>query len=978
MSIKTSQVVLFFANDEQESVKDFAKMRERGSANSSFSAWYETYRENCFLFSSNGLGNLLSFTTSFNMKESKSQGMYTFQILDPTNKFEYDFFTHFYKGRSTVEAMDEMTSRIGHVDFDPARVNIKGGGDIAEFNPASSRPTQVETWLSNVREAANSFSSQPFTTPLYVSYGIGDDIKTWSPLVRVNLRNIDYSLSEGGVRVLTLSFVPNVGLGLLTDSDSKEHEYFKNNERTRPEAKVPFVVKDRDDLQYKNITNNALVLIANLLSIETKSTLIPILPSLKEALDGKFKVDLASAIKQQLDAGSVVFPNLQKKGERRSNAEVANEIASLIISGESFKIEGVVRSDAEQGSDLITSTKLSEKEKPKYLELRKDLIPITKEDTLNVLGATLKDKAWDLAEDAGEAVADTGLGGFVPKIIFTAREWAKEGLWKATEMFSSKAGVAGARALIDVTSREKTFFEVYQSKQNKLKKENIKKTSLVSLTINTDQELRLILLAAKMFCNRLGINLTRFKDSKPQSVGQGADGKDTDTPDKERAVGTWYLHKRLGKDESSLDLLRHVLKRLDKTEDVDYELFCLSEVKFVDAFKKILIESLDQGGEANLARAVALIQGQDNVTVVMDSTIKKYLSAYSDEGVKDLKVGEFSLIQAHRESLATEPRLLEGEGGFNHLFHNLTPDQLELSQTSDGITSDLSLLTSDEDLAGIGAKNIQEQLEEKFYPTFRYGFKDSNVLGFSFEMAQWFAWLLQIIPSSFMQGLISLKAKENEIIQDVLAKVTKIKTGEDLTKKIDNELNDWYTENIQQRQSDEELSNNISNLVSIGALNDALSTQTNTGFSFSESYSDSSTTRSIIPTREQFVASAKRVLKSILEAPAYAETMLIDEDTESSIFKKVASMRDSLSSKFFRGVITTLPIFNLCSPQNVTGFNKALLYFMEPEIFGNRLDVPKSTWLSGLYTILGYSVEISGSNVNTSFLIQKDIYNANV
>ena len=127
-------------------------------------------------------------------------------------------------------------------------------------------------------------------------------------------------------------------------------------------------------------------------------------------------------------------------------------------------------------------------------------------------------------------------------------------------------------------------------------------------------------------------------------------------------------------------------------------------------------------------------------------------------------------------------------------------------------------------------------------------------------------------------------------------------------------------------------------------------------------------------TLPQFKKVIKAFLRMTNQSPAFGRVLVVDPALQDQSLKKILLMRQKLTSRTFTGTLTTIPLLSIISPAKTIS-SRALLYFVEPELIQSPIEknlIPRSTWLSGEYYIVGYNVEIDRRQAITSFDIIKN------
>ena len=435
-----------------------------------------------------------------------------------------------------------------------------------------------------------------------------------------------------------------------------------------------------------------------------------------------------------------------------------------------------------------------------------------------------------------------------------------------------------------------------------------------TVTLDTIEIYRIFIGACERFYGELGLHFTTQWDDKNSTSQVGTTGVDP----KVRGIGTAAppiklvemamrnTHMVYLKVNSASELkgkLANFLSSIDKETEFSPSFLNLSEVSLI---REIIETGLVEPGteDVSIISSFKVIQSLVNGTPLDENTIKK---------MEDRKI--YGKIKtAYANFLNKEPKL-DTTSPYSELFKN--PEEESLALGDDNflkLYGDIKFSTNEE---------LNEHLKENNIPVFNYGFKNSNVLNFKFDLKPWYGYLLSILPQISMNGSKIPSVMDTDLGKTVLKFWLSEGAAADLTESI----GEYYDTQFHPE-----------------------------GFGFTTSG------------REDFIKAAKSGFGSLIKDKNVVDYLLLNTEGQEGIMNQLLLIRDSMSEKTFTAKITTLPLFSMMSVSKILG-KTALLYFMQPEIitsvgFKNRV---RSTWLSGRYMMVGFDLKIEGGAVTTSF-----------
>jgi len=340
-----------------------------------------------------------------------------------------------------------------------------------------------------------------------------------------------------------------------------------------------------------------------------------------------------------------------------------------------------------------------------------------------------------------------------------------------------------------------------------------------------------------------------------------------------------------------------------------------------------------------------------------------------------------------------------------------------LSAKSRMLGSERLLVTDDQRGKITSTAQLEKHLRENKIPLFVYGFKNSNVLDFKFDLKMWYAQFLRLIPQSLRNSMLSTALIDPNNPKGLLPLALALdliksdKSGEALEKYLDAMWDDAEEELVAAKGGSTRSTRqnpfnpNINATQPFGGTTTGSTATQNatlllntadfaTGSNkqneraqeeyFSQTWTDEKTVNalraSVLPPRDEFKARIKKLLLLILNEEAYSPRINVQSSEDSKMLGVLNSVQDRLQSQGgFRGTITTLPLFQIMSPTMIG--RSSILYMVESQVYSNAKlnnSIPYKTWLSGEYWILGYEGIIEKGKVTSSFDIVKKPYLRNV
>ena len=1034
--IDTPQVILGL--DSGGVFQDFESRRRQGD--SYLSDWYAGASKKGNIWLSTIENNdVISFSHKFNSDSPNDQSLFVFEILDPTNTFESRFFNMFYEGHKSYEEVME--------DY---ALDIFSDKDV---------DTQV-------KNTGNKLAGLPFSTPLYVTFGMGNNLAGWSPAMKATLVTLEYGLTDEGLKKLILRFVPNPGASRLNNSKGIE-EYLKSTDKTKISWSEPVIAVDpisRDgEAAFKFESNE----------FPRHHPSPPLVPTIEDLLQPDVQttgldVPVGTGTVLKPNAGTVYFRNpVDITFSLFKNVMRATTKSSVIFLLDQLKKplrarwNSLVISSARQHMQSLQSIKAVGKINPGHEKeliekhLKDVLIPNIQHgevsDAATATGVEVADigqeewqekvnkeksqRAMHRTDKGVEAGSRKGLTGgttyndFMSNLRKTPRQdddmnfwagvfgWAKDvpthtqkkftDFWNATKLnpnwernelsraqFSGELqfwyenyylqSPEGQNLIHQRTMSTPAKFDVHWQDPNKmyqqfLKDKNSEKWKKGPLRFRegfegpeTREEMNarhkkekeswpthirledkdifsIFLTAFENFFDTLGLNTGYYRGDALTTkggipVGDLTLGALTEASDPRKLQEDQMKKPRFVeiKVETAQELkqkLKDMINGLDVGPTARLMVHSLSELSLL----KILAETV--GDDTIIPRGEDEDGSLKTKEILFVTTTRVMASLVNDTGLDteiETLMGPLytSIKNGYKIFNDGEPSIHSNEDiPFSQLFDN--PDMEELRLDTDNI---LTLFSNDKKLKFDDTSKLNKYLLDHNIPVFNYGFKNSNILNFNFDLKIWYAHLLNILPKVAMMGAKIPSVKDVDANKSLLKFWKGEKAGEAFTKSV----GDFYDKYISDPNSEE-----------FKEIKGAWAKSLILPFSYFD--------------RERYINAMTKVFKASMANLNNPDYLLINPENQDTSMELLLSIRRQMASKLFTAKITTLPFFSFISLGKVLG-KTALLYFIEPEVIasvGSKDKRARSTWLSGSYLIVGYDVTMSNSRLTTSFNLMK-------
>ena len=444
--------------------------------------------------------------------------------------------------------------------------------------------------------------------------------------------------------------------------------------------------------------------------------------------------------------------------------------------------------------------------------------------------------------------------------------------------------------------------------------------------------------------------------------------------------------KKDGVKETS-NALQKLIKDLNIEEKDELMILGFSELSLIDRFRKnsdiLSILSKDiWGGTVPQDRFTALD------TVILVSSVRIISSLVNATPIKALyrRNHQYRLLtrlfEGFKKDEPITPRPSDKDGwSFSPLASNPDVGSTQLPSQYPGEPNYLSVFGNIQSLHAATGKEgpfseeeFRSILSEYRIPVFNYGLKNSNVRSCDFDLAPWYGYFLDVIPTTILTGLISASLKNEPAVQKIQQFYNDL--SGDPAQSVDLAIDTFWKENIEE---------SIDELKYTGFI-DPKTKKVNPAFpkALHKVSGDIASVLSVQTLAQLSLAGAealpdftevvKDYLRVTLGAPSIASKLVLNPEMQSEALEKILLMRQKLGSRTFSGTLSTLPIFSIMSPAKTIS-SRALLYFVEPEFTLSPVENNskyRSTWLSGEYYIVGYEVEITKDDIISRFNVIKN------
>lgn len=789
----------------------------------------------------------------------------------------------------------------------------------------------------------------PMTTDMWITVGMGDDLATYAPPQLVRIINIEYSLDKDNVRKFILFLGPIAGLGTM-DADAALVENIQGTTNTLiAPAPVPIFgssegVGSLGGVEVAHPATIIMKIIEDALGLISESTTYAMIQNVEDGIRKKFNTFVEMNANQILSTQkNLARIGLDKKTlggfskDKGGNWVKDPEAIKKYLEAAEFLFQAIGgRGRAAQGGTSPNQIVAG--------------IPIQKDDTFL---PPFQHLAQGSQPATGVAAAINWAFGSVANPIFPTKPPVSAGAPLQTkaayqQAFQSKAVLGGAG------------FPVHPNQGLGIRAEFSGKSSEIKAIKLTNAQQKCIIMAiySEFFRTLPGLAFeTNFK------VGQESEEKVTtlifDT------VATEYL-----KYNKNTDFLKDVYSDIACT----VSFVAKSRIETKNRIKELISACNTEDEPAYIVTFPDLdARKRTNPKprlVVTTPTIWNHLLndsiwAYLSELPNTIdKTGIYNFANAWYNMKRAEAQI-RGVYPLNNPYNPLRLDALLLNRQGDlkGKATVRALETfSIADKSINTFEKYKKHIKNKKIPIFTYGLANSNIIDFSFDLKLWFAHLLNVVPQSLQNNLLSkaVGADKGDVAgvaraMDLWAQLSNSAAGSaarrDAKDKLDAEIDKWYKKLDKSSSEDAKNDSFFVNLFNLFSIADVPAPGPG---SFKESVY-------LLLARIFKAQAAFSGIKSI--SPDHADSYWVDN---------ILKLDDSISQNSFVGTITTLPVFDLASPTKIG--TDAIIYFVEPQVLGpEKLNnvKPYQTWLSGEYWIMGYEVLLDKDKAYTKFHVTK-------
>jgi len=1029
--IDTPQVILGL--DKGGTFQDFEERRRKGDSH--LSDWYaDATKKGSIWLSTIENNDIISFSHKFNSDSPEDQALFVFEILDPTNTFESRFFNTFYEG---AESYSEVMENYA-LDIVEAAAAEPGGFYKEPMAIAKAKG-----------EARSSLGKLPFSTPMYVTFGMGNNLAGWSPAQKATLATLEYGLTDEGLKKIILRFVPNPGALRLNNSTSVER-YLKSTSNTKIShselvmfdtaptkselIKAAYGVRKNigGSVTVKNPVNIVFDIFKNVIKSTTKSSVIFLLDELKKPLQTRWNnIVIASArqhiaAREDIKAVGVYNPALASELQKQALDKLLIDNNDGVVTADELE-EGIAVGEGpdfgdelDKVKDKLSKWKGAREEFGAYGagagyhmfgvsfdEYFEKLTRINKQDLTsksliakwlfgkhtienierieNLIKYTPLHPNWQLnrltddeelraefeffykttqnvgaystakTRRKGNALLEAGSYNrgkgkeYNPITVYSIMRPTYD-IEKVWEQFKKARNMPGWRDPNNPFRYRKGADspETVEEAESRLRED--KGAWPESITLETKNVYVIFQTAFKNFFATLGLTTGEVSPQVPNTIAAvpGADSPGEADDPKKLIEGlmskTLYVNITTDTAEELKQTLVKMIDGLDVGPTTHLTMHSFSELSLV---KNLGISVWD----GTIIPTGYPSDGSLKTKEVLFVTTFKVLGSLINGTELDTETQKLmgplytSVKRGFSMFNEGEPSIHASEDvPFSQLFQHPKLEELQLD--TDNV---VTLMSDDEELQFDDSDKLNEYLLKNNIPVFNYGFKNSNILNFNFDLKLWYAHLLNILPQIAVNGAKLPSAEDADITLSLL----KFWRSKNAPKDFTDALGAFYDKYINDPGRE---GGDIAEVWEASFWNDPNK--------FSPHAPDD---------RERYINAMTKRFKAILKSPNNSDYLLINSENQDTAVESLMAIRRQMESRLFTAKITTLPFFSFISLGKVLG-KTAFLYFMEPEVVasvGSKDKRTRSTWLSGSYLIVGYDVTMSNSRLTTSFNLMK-------
>lgn len=1033
-SVPTAQVILGIDIGDGTGENAFLEFENgrRSTQRSNVAEWYKSHKQHIVLSTLDN-SELIKFTHSFNLHETQDQALFVFEILDPNNTFEINFFNRFFKGAENYsEVIDNILwdAKYRYVDkkFSDLSVSLTEAGESLGREDLDSFSKNLGAGLGNV-------AREPYTKPLFITFGIGPDMNLWSPVQKAQLVTLEYNLTAEGVKKYIIKCVANTGLLALGELQSVE-QYVKGTERTEYRASYPFIYsKKQEEWRVNSPIQVVIKLLTKLLKQVLKEPPFLLFQDLEKVLMGRWSKAVINYFRQTTE---VLYHEKLIKDTHFANDHFDTDQLAIKVARMVAPVEGAKLRTLEQGGTLLglgAEAAVGRKEDlealgfivdsagpdlntdeldsmfNEYLEMRAShglpLPPTLTTETIE------KNRVWFGTWPGSYSAMGGGVVKFIipaqgdlPKLAFKTKSHRSQ-LEAWTQLSGGRlpgyisgfltahpTGDASPRSVWDTSRRggahiaqprnpPGTYAELKERAAAHFNKNYV---NLNYVSIDKTKLYAIYKAAGKEFFEDLGFTLverTRWADTMMKETHLYGPAVTKDTFERNSNVGV-PLDVEIKKDNSKevSNALGEFLSNMDLKPQDEPLILGFSELSLLNKFRNtpaLIDAGFDATGD----------ELQQMKTIIIATSVRIVSSIINGTELDELKDNKLytELLKLFKGFKKAEPSLaIKDAPAFSPLFANPDLETTQLPGQTNGVPNYLSVFGN---LGKLGRQEpfrtneeFNQALAEERIPVFNYGFKNSNVISFNFNLRPWYAYFLDVIPTTIMTGLISAALTKEPVLKTVLSFYNNIKGDPNVA--IQKAIAKFWKENVADPLTTIKLGSGlIKALTRTGVVpgtkflqkhKKGIAQIAKTAASINAVRSLGNLAMGDVKDLPSFKKVVTAYLRLALSSPSLTQRLIVNPEMQSTSLQKLLTMRQKLATRVFTGTLTTVPIFSIISPARTIS-SKALLYFVEPEFMMSPVEknsTLRSTWLSGEYYIVGYKVEFSGSEITTEFDVVKN------
>jgi hypothetical protein len=875
--------------------------------------------------------DILEFSYNINAGgASREQHQVVIKVLDPTNTFEDRFFSFFSMGSKSYS---DWISSIGH----------------------------------------RSISRE--TTGLRVTFGETDDPKKWAPVQSCELIYINYELGSDSARTFTLTFVPSAGMAALDVTPGEEDSATGNLNKSYHIEGTFIDSSKKDELRVEESPQSLVLSIikdtfANLTKVPT---FLIVQKSIEEALNRLWTAASVNATKNYIANKKRAIVRSGNKNTE-SFAELFNKIFGKIEKGRISDASGI---SVDLKGGIADRNKLSSQ----FTQGGSVGGPVI-DEIQDELG--YQQEGWEeKLKKERQAIVDSAhkaFGGRNKRIPFMegSRRQRMDDLAAATGKATHVVGKAAAKELDPGRYKLNSYAQNLFINSKLLPKGHWFLNDWFPLN-DEEQERSNTVFGKKgnlgsgkkapepyFLTFDYGTEVAR-RVAKAKFIEAGMAGK-LDTKTKEQ------VFKR-GTGIELSDAVTVTGLKIDKVEV--YQIYLQAAYEFFQNLGFRVYEDLqvpNGKGPNNMVTGDPSLTGDSgrDVRKLLEETIVDIyvrLVGKSRKEIVDKALSILSKINSDNTFITqvfSESKLCElvltktvaagipfkGDGEFDRFtlvstgvaYSNITGKE----ENKDFKPADINLYTAlHEAFTKFRGELNPEVIKSDILHSFTYGYINSDILNFNFDLRPWYGYLINnVIPSIATNGLLGRNATEHNLFGSIASyyKNNKDTKGKDLR----GIISDWY------------------DLYSEPGADSSIFSETAPMVNFA-------LTQPRGPNRKDFIDSVMLYLDFNFSEIENSQSLIVDPIQKSSALDNILAIRDKVSKLTFTGEIETLPYYKFMSAANSL-MSKININFKEPDIKTNDFmeKGPPSTWLSGEWTIQGLGFNVSQGKVSTSFNIVKN------